>query len=68
MQVSNFSGTSDLTGVSVGTLLLGMMGNGLMIPRALVMRDAVWSTGSIWGTLLSWTQLLSLFVRHTASG
>ncbi|KAK9860374.1 hypothetical protein WJX84_010822 [Apatococcus fuscideae] len=66
--VSNFSGTSDLTGVSVGTLLLGMMGNGLMIPRALVMRDAVWSTGSIWGTLLSWTQLLSLFIRHTASG
>ncbi len=68
VQISNFSGSCDLAGVSIATLLLGMTGNGLMIPRALVMRDPVWSTGSIWGTLLSWTQLLSLFVTELPSG
>ncbi|KAK9868469.1 hypothetical protein WJX84_006809 [Apatococcus fuscideae] len=66
--VSNFSGTADLAGLSVGSLLLAMTGNGLMVPRALAMRDAVWLTGSTWGTLLTWTQLLSLFVSFTPSG
>lgn len=57
----NLADPTTLAGLSVGTNLLALCGNGLMIPRALWTRDAVWLTGCAWGTLvMGWGVLLSL--------
>ncbi|WIA10336.1 hypothetical protein OEZ85_010528 [Tetradesmus obliquus] len=61
--VRNFSDLSSLTGLSLGTMLLALIGNAVCIPRALFTRDAAWTFGSTWGCLLmGWAQLLSLYL------
>lgn len=67
-QVQNFSDPGSLAGLSVATVLLSLAGNGLMVPRALLTRDAVWLTGSAWATAMGWAQLLSMFAGRSASG
>ncbi|XP_073011584.1 maltose excess protein 1-like, chloroplastic [Typha latifolia] len=42
----------NLKGLSALTILLGMIGNGLMIPRALFIRDLMWFTGASWASIL----------------
>ncbi|CAN8255326.1 unnamed protein product [Cochlearia groenlandica] len=48
---TNFLNPENIKGLSPITMVLAMMGNGLMIPRALFIRDLMWFTGSIWATL-----------------
>lgn len=66
--VSNFSNPSTLEGVSMASLLLGMLGNGLMVPRALFTGDKIWFIGVGWGPLSGWVQLLSLYVAYGVTG
>lgn len=62
-QVRNFSDLSSLAGLSLGTMLLALIGNAACIPRALYTRDPAWTFGSTWGCLLmGWAQLLSLYL------
>lgn len=61
LQVRNFSDLSSLAGLSLGTMLLALVGNAACMPRALYTRDAAWAFGSTWGCLLmGWAQLLCL--------
>ncbi|KAJ0231491.1 Maltose excess protein 1 [Hirschfeldia incana] len=48
---TNFLNPDNIKGLSPITMVLAMMGNGLMIPRALFIRDLMWFTGSMWATL-----------------
>ncbi len=66
--MSNFSNPSTLEGVSMASLLLGMLGNGLMVPRALFTGDKIWFIGVGWGPLTGWIQLLSLYVAYGVTG
>ena len=45
-----------------------MLGNGLMVPRALYTRDKIWFIGVGWGPLTGWVQLLSLYVAYGVTG
>ena len=68
-QVRNFTDPSSLEGLSLGTILLAMTGNGLMVPRALFTRDVIWLTGTLWGSLMmGWAQLLSMFIGQSETG
>ncbi len=66
--MNNFAVPTSLEGLSMGTILLALLGNGLMVPRALFTRDSIWLLGSAWGSAFSWLQLLSMFVGRSASG
>lgn len=67
--VCNFADPSSLAGLSLNTILLAMMGNGLMVPRALHTRDKIWLTGTLWSSLMmGWAQLLCLYVGSLATG
>ena len=68
LQVQNLRNPSGLAGLSLASLLLATGGNGLMAPRALLLRDPIWLAGSAWGCFMGWTQLLTLYVGRTASG
>ncbi|XP_065620015.1 maltose excess protein 1-like, chloroplastic [Quercus suber] len=48
---TNFLNPDNIRGLSAFSMLLAMMGNGLMIPRALFTRDFMWFLGSTWATL-----------------
>lgn len=68
LQVSNFSNPSTLQGLSTASILLGMLGNGLMVPRALFTADKIWFIGVGWGPLTGWVQLLSMYIGRTVTG
>ena len=66
---ANFASPATLEGLSVLSSLLAMLGNALMVPRALYTRDVIWLTGSTWGcTLMGWGVMLSLFLGRHADG
>lgn len=48
---TNFLNPDNIKGLSASSMLLAMIGNGLMIPRALFIRDFMWFTGATWATL-----------------
>ncbi|GAY43214.1 hypothetical protein CUMW_072800, partial [Citrus unshiu] len=48
---TNFLNPDNIKGLSASSMLLAMIGNGLLIPRALFIRDFMWFTGSSWATL-----------------
>ncbi|XP_015577728.1 maltose excess protein 1, chloroplastic isoform X2 [Ricinus communis] len=48
---TNFLSPDNIKGLSAFSMLLAMMGNGLMVPRALFIRDFMWFTGSTWAAL-----------------
>ncbi|KAJ9185652.1 hypothetical protein P3X46_005254 [Hevea brasiliensis] len=48
---TNFLNPENIKGLSAFSMLLAMIGNGLMIPRALLIRDFMWFTGSTWAAL-----------------
>ncbi|KAJ6756899.1 MALTOSE EXCESS PROTEIN 1 CHLOROPLASTIC-RELATED [Salix koriyanagi] len=48
---TNFLNPDNIKGLSAFSMLLAMIGNGLMIPRALFIRDFMWFTGSTWAAL-----------------
>ena len=65
---ANFSRPATLAGLSVWSPLLAMLGNALMVPRALYTRDVIWITGSTWGCALAgWGVMLSLFLGTDAA-
>eukprot|EP00955_Chlamydomonas_euryale_P070137 360672-Chlamydomonas_euryale.AAC.7 len=41
-------------------MLLALLGNSLMLPRALFTRDPVWICCTSWGMMAGWGQLLSM--------
>ncbi|GMN44134.1 hypothetical protein TIFTF001_013329 [Ficus carica] len=48
---TNFLNPNNIKGLSAFSMLLAMIGNGLMIPRALLIRDFMWFLGSSWASL-----------------
>lgn len=42
VQWTNYLNPSNIKGLSAFTMLLAMIGNGLMIPRAVFIRDLMW--------------------------
>ncbi|KAL5568301.1 hypothetical protein UlMin_024876 [Ulmus minor] len=47
---TNFLNPDNIKGLSAFSMLLAMIGNGLMIPRALFIRDFMWFLGSSWAS------------------
>ena len=44
-------------------MALGLAGNSLMVPRALLTKDRIWLLGATWATLAAgWAQLLSMYL------
>lgn len=54
------------SGLSLGSLVLSLLGNGLMFPRALKTKDAIWLVGSVWANVAGWATVLSLFLGKSA--
>ncbi|XP_024518452.1 maltose excess protein 1-like, chloroplastic [Selaginella moellendorffii] len=66
---TNITNPANLRGLSVITVLLAMVGNSLLLPRALFTRDSMWFTGSSWGALVQgWGLLLSMYIYECVSG
>ena len=56
-----FAYPERIAGMSAGSSLLGIVGNGLMIPRALFTRDFIW-----YGVHVEWfTTLLDKCIHHS---
>ena len=66
----NFAAPETVSSLSVATVLLATIGNGMMVPRALFTKDVVWSVGSIWGSgMMGLGNLLCLArARESTSG
>lgn len=61
---ANYINPQNIQGLSVFTVLLAMVGNGLLLPRALFTRDIMWFTGASWGTLLQgWGILATMYIN-----
>ncbi|GAB4826823.1 Core protein [Ancistrocladus abbreviatus] len=59
---TNFLNPDNIKGLSAFSMLLAMIGNGLMIPRAVFIRDFMWFTGSTWASILyGWGNLVCLY-------
>lgn len=52
-QWTNFLNPDNIKGLSAFSMLLAMIGNGLMIPRALFIRDFMWYISSLTHNLTS---------------
>eukprot|EP00262_Sarcandra_glabra_P001877 TRINITY_DN1204_c0_g1_i1.p1 TRINITY_DN1204_c0_g1~~TRINITY_DN1204_c0_g1_i1.p1 ORF type:complete len:249 (-),score=28.92 TRINITY_DN1204_c0_g1_i1:247-915(-) len=65
---TNYLNPDNIKGLSAFTMLLTMIGNGLMIPRALFIRDLMWFTGSSWATFLyGWGNLICMYCFNAIS-
>uniref|UniRef100_A0ACD5UDU1 Uncharacterized protein n=1 Tax=Avena sativa TaxID=4498 RepID=A0ACD5UDU1_AVESA len=65
---TNYLNPSNIEGLSAFSMLLGMIGNGLMIPRAVFIRDLMWFTGSIWASVLQgWGNLACMYCCNIIS-
>ncbi|XP_078446291.1 maltose excess protein 1-like, chloroplastic [Wolffia australiana] len=65
---TNYLNPDNIQGLSAITMLLSMIGNGLMIPRALFIRDLMWFTGSSWASFLhGWGNLLCMYKFNSIS-
>ncbi|XP_072963803.1 maltose excess protein 1-like, chloroplastic [Typha angustifolia] len=65
---TNLLNPNNIKGLSAFTMLLAMIGNGLMIPRALFIRDLMWFTGSTWASFLhGWGNLACMYCFNTIS-
>ncbi|XP_010549749.1 PREDICTED: maltose excess protein 1, chloroplastic-like isoform X1 [Tarenaya hassleriana] len=65
---TNFLNPDNIKGLSPYTMVLAMMGNGLLVPRALFIRDLMWFTGSAWSTLFyGYGNILCLYIFNCAS-
>uniref|UniRef100_A0A6N2LK03 Uncharacterized protein n=1 Tax=Salix viminalis TaxID=40686 RepID=A0A6N2LK03_SALVM len=60
---------SVTNGLSAFSMLLAMIGNGLLIPRALFVRDFMWFTGSTWAALFyGYGNILCMYYFNSISG
>ncbi|KAG6390477.1 hypothetical protein SASPL_148212 [Salvia splendens] len=65
---TNLHNPANVKGLSAVTMLLAMVGNGLMIPRALLTRDLMWFTGSTWACVFyGWGNLVCLYCFNSIS-
>lgn len=65
---TNYLNPSNIEGLSAFTMLLAMLGNGLMLPRAVFIRDLMWFTGCFWASLLQgWGNLACMYCFNTIS-
>ncbi|KAJ6763374.1 MALTOSE EXCESS PROTEIN 1 CHLOROPLASTIC-RELATED [Salix purpurea] len=66
---TNFLNPDNIKGLSAFSMLLAMIGNGLMIPRALFIRDFMWFTGSTWAALFyGYGNILCMYYFNSISG
>lgn len=66
---ANFVRPEGAASLSLATVLLAMLGNCMMVPRALMTRDVIWLTGTVWGSLaMGWGNLLSMAMAKHAHG
>ncbi|XP_057795571.1 maltose excess protein 1-like, chloroplastic isoform X2 [Salvia miltiorrhiza] len=65
---TNLLNPENVKGLSAVTMLLAMIGNGLLIPRALLTRDLMWFTGSTWACVFyGWGNLVCLYCFNSIS-
>lgn len=65
---TNLLNPDNIKGLSALSMLLAMIGNGLMIPRALFTRDLMWFTGSTWACVFyGWGNLVCLYLCKVIS-
>ncbi|GBG73974.1 hypothetical protein CBR_g17686 [Chara braunii] len=61
--LSNLRNPEGMAGMSVLMVLLGLIGNALMIPRSIFTRDIIWFTGCTWATMMmGWGNLLCMYM------
>ncbi|PKA52176.1 Maltose excess protein 1-like, chloroplastic [Apostasia shenzhenica] len=66
---TNYLSPDNIRGLSAFSMLLALIGNGLMIPRALFIRDLMWFIGSYWGSFLhGWGNLLCMYLFKSIGG
>ncbi|KAJ6360367.1 hypothetical protein OIU77_004388 [Salix suchowensis] len=66
---TNFLNPDNIKGLSAFSMLLAMIGNGLMIPRALFIRDFMWFSGSTWAALFyGYGNILCMYYFNSISG
>ncbi|XP_037479142.1 maltose excess protein 1-like, chloroplastic [Triticum dicoccoides] len=65
---TNYLNPSNIEGLSAFSMLLSMIGNALMIPRSVFIRDLMWFTGSIWACALQgWGNLACMYCCNSIS-
>ncbi|CAN6487120.1 unnamed protein product [Victoria cruziana] len=65
---TNYLHPDNIRGLSALSMLLSMVGNGLMIPRALFIRDFMWFTGCAWASILyGWGNLICMYCFKSIS-
>ncbi|GMY06925.1 maltose excess protein 1, chloroplastic-like [Fagus crenata] len=65
---TNFLNPDNIKGLSAVSMLLAMIGNGLMVPRALFIRDFMWFLGSSWASLFyGYGNILCLYFFNAIS-
>lgn len=66
--VSNFANPANIAGLSLLTLMLATAGNALMLPRAILTKDRIWLTGSLWAVAMGgWAVMLSMLLYGAVS-
>jgi hypothetical protein len=66
---SNFAHPDRVLSLSLETLVLATIGNGMMVPRAVYTKDIIWTTGSLWGSLaMGLGNMFSLALAHSRFG
>ncbi len=66
--MTNLLRPENIKGLSAFTMLLAMIGNGLLIPRALFIRDFMWFLGSSWASIFyGWGNLICLYYFNIIS-
>lgn len=66
---ANFVRPEGAASLSLATVLLATLGNGMMVPRALLTQDVIWLTGTVWGSLaMGWGNMLSMALAKHAHG
>ncbi|KAF9624493.1 hypothetical protein IFM89_011536 [Coptis chinensis] len=65
---TSYLNPDNIKGLSAFSMLLAMIGNGLMIPRALFIRDLMWFTGATWASFLyGWGNLICMYCLKSIS-
>ncbi|KAL5731347.1 hypothetical protein ACHQM5_004086 [Ranunculus cassubicifolius] len=65
---TSYLNPENIKGLSALSMLLAMIGNGLMIPRALFIRDLMWFTGATWASFgYGWGNLICMYCLKSIS-
>jgi glycosidase len=61
---SNLADPANIAGLSLLTVILATVGNGLMIPRAVHTKDRIWFTGSAWAVVMGGLGVMATMALH----